>query len=39
MTKTRVEVFSDGVIAIIKTIMVLGMKVPHDASWEALEKL
>jgi len=39
MTKTRVEAFSDGVIAIIITIMVLEMKVPHEASWEALEKL
>ncbi len=39
MTKTRVESFSDGVIAIIITIMVLEMKVPHEASWEALEKL
>ena len=39
MTKTRVEAFSDGVIANIITIMVLEMKVPHEASWEALEKL
>ena len=39
MTKTRLEAFSDGVIAIIITIMVLEMKVPHEASWEALEKL
>lgn len=39
MTKTRVEAFSDGVIAIIITIMVLEMKVPHEASWAALEKL
>lgn len=39
MTKTRVEAFSDGVIAIIITIMVLEMKVPHEASWEALQKL
>ncbi|MBK7291591.1 MAG: DUF1211 domain-containing protein [Chitinophagaceae bacterium] len=29
MTKTRVEAFSDGVIAIIITIMVLEMKVPQ----------
>src|SRR3954468_1183430 len=29
MTKNRVEAFSDGVIAIIITIMVLEMKAPH----------
>ena len=29
MTKGRLEAFSDGVIAIIITIMVLEMKVPH----------
>lgn len=39
MTKTRVEAFSDGVIAIIITIMVLEMKVPHEVSWNALENL
>jgi uncharacterized membrane protein len=39
MTKTRLEAFSDGVIAIIITIMVLEMKVPHEASWDALLKL
>ena len=31
MTKGRLEAFSDGVIAIIITIMVLEMKVPHGA--------
>jgi uncharacterized membrane protein len=31
MTKARMEAFSDGVIAIIITIMVLEMKVPHGA--------
>jgi len=36
MTKNRLEAFSDGVIAIIITIMVLELKVPHDASWNAL---
>jgi uncharacterized membrane protein len=30
------EAFSDGVVAIIITIMVLELKVPHDASWNAL---
>jgi len=37
MTKTRLEAFSDGVIAIIITIMVLELKVPHDTSWHALQ--
>jgi uncharacterized membrane protein len=36
MTKTRLEAFSDGVIAILITIMVLELKVPHDASLEGL---
>jgi uncharacterized membrane protein len=36
MNKTRLEAFSDGVIAIIITIMVLEMKIPHETSWEAL---
>jgi uncharacterized membrane protein len=39
MIKTRVEAFSDGVMAIIVTIMVLEMKVPHEggATWAALK--
>ena len=36
MTKSRLEAFSDGVIAIIITIMVLELKVPHVATWQAL---
>ena len=36
MSKTRLEAFSDGVIAIIITIMVLEMQAPHDAGFEAL---
>ncbi len=39
MDKSRLEAFSDGVIAIIITIMVLEIKVPHDANWEALRDL
>ncbi|MEZ5162148.1 MAG: TMEM175 family protein [Fimbriimonadaceae bacterium] len=31
------EAFSDGVLAIIITIMVLEMKVPHEATWDALK--
>ena len=34
--KNRLEAFSDGVIAIIITIMVLELKVPHDAELSAL---
>ncbi|WP_439890865.1 TMEM175 family protein [Ralstonia sp. 25C] len=36
MGKGRLEAFSDGVIAIIITIMVLEMKVPHETSVAAL---
>ena len=39
MGKTRLEAFSDGVIAIIITIMVLEMKVPHGDSLSALTPL
>ena len=39
MTKTRLEAFSDGVIAIIITIMVLELKVPHTADWETISHL
>lgn len=39
MHKGRLEAFSDGVIAIIITIMVLEIKVPHEASFDALVKL
>ncbi len=35
----RVEAFSDGVVAIIITIMVLEMKVPHETSAAALQPL
>jgi uncharacterized membrane protein len=37
--KSRLEAFSDGVIAIIITIMVLELKVPHGATVAALQPL
>jgi len=39
MSKSRMEAFSDGVIAVIITIMVLEMRAPHDASLAALRPL
>ena len=36
MTKSRVEAFSDGVIAILITIMVLELKTPRGDDWAAL---
>ena len=39
MTKGRLEAFSDGVLAIIITIMVLELKVPHSAEIAALKPL
>ena len=39
MEKNRLEAFSDGVLAIIITIMVLELKAPHGADWAALKPL
>jgi uncharacterized membrane protein len=39
MTKARLEAFSDGVIAILITIMVLELKVPHGEDLQALRPL
>jgi len=39
MNKNRLEAFSDGVLAIIITIMVLEIKTPHGASWTDLKPL
>ncbi len=37
MGKDRLTAFSDGVIAIIITIMVLELRIPHGADWAALK--
>ncbi len=39
MTKGRLEAFSDGVIAILITIMVLQLRIPKGADWGALHPL
>jgi uncharacterized membrane protein len=39
MEKNRLEAFSDGVLAIIITIMVLELKVPHSSDLNALKPL
>jgi len=39
MTKSRLEAFSDGVIAIIITIMVLELEVPHGTDWHAIKEV
>jgi uncharacterized membrane protein len=39
MSKVRLEAFSDGVVAILITILVLELKIPHGADWTALRPL
>jgi uncharacterized membrane protein len=39
MPTGRLEAFSDGVIAILITIMVLELKVPHGSDWAALKEV
>jgi len=39
MNRTRLEAFSDGVLAIIITIMVLEIRVPHGNNFEVLKPL
>ena len=38
MEKGRLEAFTDGVIAVIITIMVLELKPPHEPTWHALSE-
>jgi uncharacterized membrane protein len=37
ITPARLEAFSDGVLAIIITVMILELKVPHGTDWAALK--
>ena len=39
MEKDRVQAFSDGVVAILITILVLELRIPRGADWEALRPL
>ncbi len=39
MKKSRLEAFSDGVLAIVITIMVLELKIPHGQNWSDLNGL
>ncbi|MFL5786940.1 MAG: TMEM175 family protein [Flavisolibacter sp.] len=39
MTKSRLEAFSDGVLAIIITIMVLELRIPHGVAWPDISPL
>jgi len=39
MNKQRLEAFSDGVFAIIITIMVLELRIPHGGEWASLKPL
>jgi uncharacterized membrane protein len=39
MNKGRLEAFSDGMMGIFITIMVLELKIPHGADWSALRPL
>jgi uncharacterized membrane protein len=39
LNKSRLEAFSDGVIAILITIMVLELRIPEGADWSALQPI
>lgn len=39
MNKNRLEAFSDGVISVIITIMVLSLQVPHSIDWAAFQSI
>ena len=39
MPKERLATFSDGVVAILVTIMVLELEVPHESTWDALRPI
>jgi uncharacterized membrane protein len=39
LNKNRLEAFSDGVIAILITIMVLELRIPEGADWQALQPI
>ena len=39
MGKERLASFSDGVVAILITIMVLELRIPHSADWDSLVKV
>jgi uncharacterized membrane protein len=39
MTKARLEAFSDGVIAILITIMVLELRIPEGADWDSVQPI
>src|SRR3954452_24993754 len=39
MSKARLETFTDGVLAILITIMVLKLRVPHGTEWSSLRPL
>jgi uncharacterized membrane protein len=39
VSKTRLEAFSDGVIAILITIMVLELRIPEGADWDSVQPI
>jgi len=39
VSKGRLEAFTDGVMAVLITIMVLELKAPHGTGWDVIEPL